>query len=61
MNARSAKMLGLVVRLLLVLLSQLACTTLPGAPKGDDAYEAESASEAIEEEEEEEAVRDVNR
>jgi hypothetical protein len=56
-----------ISRLLLLLLgffvqipTQIACTSWPGAPTGDDAYQAESATDAIEEEEEEDASREVD-
>jgi hypothetical protein len=61
MEFRTLNILSLVLRLLFVLTSPVACSTTLGAPQGDDTYDAESAADAMEEEEEENAWDDANR
>jgi hypothetical protein len=61
MSLKAAKLLLLIFVLVFVMLTQVACRTTWGAPKGDDAYDAESSTEAMEDEEEEDAWEDANR
>ena len=61
MNSKAIELPVLILGYLFVLLTQLACTTTLGAPEGSDAYEAQSATDAMEEEEEEDASREINR
>lgn len=60
MALETAKTFFLILGLLFVVPSQVACTTTPGAPKGDDAYD-EDATGAMEEEEDEDAWGEANR
>ena len=61
MDFKTLNLFRLVLRLFFVLASPVACTTTLGAPQGDDSYDAESATEAMEEEEEEDASEETNR
>lgn len=61
MNFKTTRLLLLIFGPIYVLSTQVACTTTLGAPDTDDAYDAESAANAMEEEEEEDAQEDVNR
>ena len=61
MSFKATKLLLAIFVLVFVVLTQVACRTTFGAPKGDDAYDAESSTEAMEEEEEEDAWEDANR
>jgi hypothetical protein len=60
-NFEATRLLLFIFCLVFALSTQVACTTTLGAPEGDETYEVESATEAMEEEEEEDAWRDINR
>ena len=61
MNPRTIRLLLCYAAVGAALSLQMGCTRTLGAPEGDDAYEVESANEAMEEEEEEEAWKSINR
>jgi len=61
MKIKATRLLLFICCLIFALSTQLACARTLGAPEGDDAYEVESATEAMEDEEEEDAWRDINR
>ena len=61
MSFKATKLLLLILVLVFVVLTQVACRTTFGAPEGDDAYDAESSTEAMEEEEDKDAWEDANR
>jgi hypothetical protein len=61
MNLRIVRLLFVNAAVGAAAFVQIACTTTLGAPEGDDAYEVESATEAMQDEEEEEASKSINR
>ena len=52
---------ALLLALILSAYGPIACTSVPGAPTGDDAYEEVSANEALEEEMDREVSADIDR